>query len=793
MFVFKRTKSLFVAMCVMALAMGTIQAQNIKVTGKVADKKGEPIVGAYVLVDGTRTGASTDIMGFYEISAPSNGTFLFTCMVYKDTKVPVNGRAVIDVILADDALMLQDVVIVGFGTQKKESLTGAVATVNTQKALESRPIADVGRGLQGMTPGLNVRVGTSEVGSDPLLRVRGQVGSYKGGSSPLILLDNVEIPSISILNPEDIESISVLKDAASASIYGAKGAFGVILISSKKGAKTETVNVSYSGYVSFQSLAKNYQMADVDGLHYTVEAAERLGTFTPVGAFWKVDRAAYNSAVAWKEKYGNTIGPNDPMVYGRDWYVDGSNRKMGVRTYDPYKYLVRNNAPTQNHNITISGKKGNTTFNANFGYLGQSGMMKTTNYDRYNRYNARVSVDTRINKFLKLHTNLMYSRGEKNWAYATASTTADVWYYVYRWGPTYPLVAKDEYDNDIRTAAYETSVANKAKKVKEYSSINVGTTITPIKNWDINFDYTYASNNTSNLFPGTRFNAGNSWDNAVNVSDASQTVNNEWNQYNGLGENITAKMLNVYRYTGTSSNPDNIYRDAYVSARQTFNATTTYDLNISNHALRFMLGMQAITYQDEGNWSQKTALLDYTNPQFVLAVGTQTLGGGFEWNSLLGYFGRINYGYKDKYLLEASVRYDGTSKFPSHLRWHWYPSVSGGWVITGENFMQSVKHAISHLKVRASWGQIGDQTVSSSLYVPTMDLTESSWIHNGAKDVYFTTPGSVVRDITWQNIVTTDVGIDARFLNGDLGFTFDWYQRDTKGMIVGMAEIGRAH
>lgn len=776
--------------CSLFLSIGSIWAQDITVTGLVTDKSGEPVVGAFVLVQGTNNGATTEVDGSYRITAPSNGTLEVSSMGYKTVTVPVNKRAVINVSLEDDALMLEDVVIVGFGSQKKENLTGAVASINTSKALESRPIADVGRGLQGMTPGLNVRVGTSEVGSDPLMRIRGQVGSYVGSSSPLILLDNVEIPSISILNPEDIESISVLKDAASASIYGAKGAFGVILITSKKGAKTETVNVSYSGYVSFQSMAKNYQMADVDGLHYTVEAAERVSIYTPVGAFWLIDRAGYNAAVAWKEKYGNTIGANDPMVYGRDWYVDGSNRKIGVRTYNPYEYLVRDNAPTQNHNVTISGKKGNTTFNANFGYLGQSGMMKTTNYDKYERYNARVSIDTRINKFMKFHTNLMYSRGEKNWAYATSSTTADVWYYVYRWGSTYPMASKDEYGNDVRSTAYETSNANKASRVNEYASVNVGTTITPVKNWDINFDYTYSSNNTSNNYPGTSFYAGNSWAAAVNVSDASQTVANEWNQYNGLGSNITAKMLNVSRYTGSGSNPDHIYRDAYVAARQTYNATTTYDLNLSNHALRFMLGMQAITYQEEGNWSRKTTLMDYTNAQFDLATGTQTSGGGFVWNSLLGYFGRINYGYKDKYLLEANIRYDGTSKFPSNLRWQWYPSVSGGWVVTGENFMQGIKHAISHLKVRASWGSIGDQTVSSSLYIPTMSRTNSAWIHGGAIDVYYTTPAAVASDITWQNIVTTDVGLDARFLNGDLGFTFDWYQRDTKGMIVGMADIG---
>lgn len=790
MFVFKRTKSLFVAMCVMALAMGTIQAQNIKVTGKVADKKGEPIVGAYVLVDGTRTGASTDIMGVYEISAPSNGTLLFTCMGYKDTKVPVNGRAVIDVILADDALMLQDVVIVGYGSQRKENLTGAVASVNTQQALESRPIADVGRGLQGMTPGLNVRIGSSEVGSDPLFRIRGQVGSYQGGSSPLILLDNVEIPSINVLNPDDIESISVLKDAASASIYGAKAAFGVILISSKKGAKANTVKVTYSGNLSFQNVATTKGIAGVDALHYTVEAAERVGTYTPVGAFWLIDRAGYNSAVAWNAKYGKggtrELDPYDPMTYGRDWYLDGSNRKIGVRTYDPFNYLVRKNAPTQNHNLSIAGNKDNTSFNISLGYLGQSGMMKATDYDGYTRYNANVRVQSKVNDFVKVHAGLMYTNSTKSWAFATNSTTADPWYYVYRWGPTYPLVPTDEYGNNVRTAAYELATANEATIVTSYTNVNVGTTITPLKNWDINVDYTYSHNNTQETNPGITYMAGNTWSSPVNYFDANGVqpkVNNEWDQYNGLGSTLPAKVLDVYSYTSTY---DSYYQDSYTSKRQTWNVTSTYDLSIADaHKFNFMVGMNAVDYRYTGVWGKKMTLMDINNPQFSLATGTQTSGGSNSWSSTLGFFGRINYNYKEKYLLEANLRYDGSSKFPTALKWRWFPSFSAGWRITEEPWMEGVKNVLSSAKIRASWGSIGDQSVGSSLYIPTMGAATSYWIHNGAKDSPYATPAIVASNITWQDIETLDFGIDFSLFN-QINVTFDWYKRNTNNMIVGM-------
>ncbi len=793
----RKSQSLrFVAMaiCALFLMQGTILAQNISVSGKVTDKRGEPVVGAFVLIQGTRNGATTILDGTYSIKVPANGVLEVSSMGYKTAVVPVNNRAVINVTIEEDALMLEDVVIVGFGSQKKESLTGAVSTINAQKTLESRPIADVGRGLQGAAAGLNVRVGSSEVGSEPIMRIRGQIGSAIGGSSPLILLDNVEIPSIQMLNPDDIESISILKDAASASIYGAKAAFGVILISSKKGAKEqETVKVTYSGNMSFQNMAKKYQMADVDALQYSVEAAERTGMFTPVGAFWKIDRKGYEAAKLWKEKYGKTLDPYDPYTYGRDWYLDGSNRRIGIRTFDPYVYLVKGNAPTSTHNLSIAGNKGKTSFNVGLGILDQSGMMKTTNFDDFQRQNASVKITTPINKFITVYAGLMFSRTQKRWAYATSSTSADIWLYTYRWGPTYPMVPIDEFGSNMRNATYETSVANAASDINAYTSINAGTIITPVKDWNIKVDYTWATNQNSSWRPGTSFFGAELWyATPANVMNGASPVmiNNEWNDFNSLGVTIPQKRFVPYRYTGSGSNPDHVYRDAYVSARQTINATTDFTLKLADsHRIITMAGVQAVSYENVGHWGQKTVLLDYSNPQFNLATGTQTTGGGHSWNSQLGFFGRLNYDYKDKYLLEASIRYDGSSKFPGALKWRWFPSVSGGWRVTEEPWMQGTRDILSSLKLRGSYGMIGDQSVSNSLYIPTMGLVNSGWIHNGAQDVYFSTPASVMGDITWQDIYTLNAGVDLTLFRA-LNVTFEWYKRDTKNMIVGMEGIG---
>jgi len=759
-----------------------LQQQQIRASGVVVDVQGRPIPGASVIVKGTLNGTMTDSQGRFAITTNPGATLEISCVGYATKSVVANEG--VRVVLSDDAEFLNEVVVVGYGAQKKENLTGAVASVNVEKALEGRPIPDVARGLQGMAPGLNVRVGSAEVGSDAIIRIRGQVGSLNGSASPLILLDNVEIPSLNLVNPDDVESVSVLKDAASASIYGAKAAFGVILITTKKGNKeADRVNVTYSGNMAFQSMAKNYEMADVESLHYWVESAEREGKFKPVGAFWLIDRDGYEAAKAWKEKYGKTL-QDSPMTYGRDWYINDSGAKIGVRTYDPYYYNVRKYAPAQTHNISVAGNKGRTDYNISLGYLDQHGLMKNTNFDYFDRYNANVRVKTQINDWLNVHSGLMMTNSTKSWAFSTSSTTADQWYYLFRWASNYPLISVDENGNNVRTMAYETSVAHQAKTKTLYSSINVGTTITPVKNWNINVDYTYANNNSQTFEPGIRYMAGNTWADPMPLTKngSTYTIANEWNDYNGLGSQITAYGLQVQDYTATY---DSIYQDSYTSQRQTWNITSTYDLKLTDHLFNFMLGANIVSYDYTGVWGKKMTLINIDNPQFDLATGTMTSGGSASWNSTAGFFGRVNYNYKERYLLEANLRYDGSSKFPAALQWRWFPSVSAGWRVTEEPWMLPYKNVLSALKLRASWGMIGDQTVPSSLYIPTMAAITDYWIHNSAKDNAFATPGMVVGDITWQDIITLDFGVDFSLFN-QINVTFDWYQRDTKNMIVPM-------
>lgn len=764
----------------------TEQLQSQAISGVVTDANGEPVIGASVSEKGTTNGTITDINGKFSLNVKPGAVLKVTFVGYKPHEV--KATRTMKIILTEDSELLDEVVVVGYGTQKKENLTGAVASVDVNKTLSSRPIADVGRGLQGTTPGLSVVIPSGEIGSDPTMKIRGQIGSINGGSAPLILMDNVEIPSIQMVNPDDIESISVLKDAAASSIYGAKAAFGVVLITTKKGAKQESINVSYSGNFSWQNISKKMEMGGIDALEYSVEAFKRVGG-TVAGAFVQITEEGLVKAKEWDQKYGGKLGPNDPYVYGRDWYVDANNRKIGLRTFDPYDYMIKEWTPSMTHNLSVNGKSGRTTYNIGFGYLDQTGLMKPAKDDDFKRYNGSLRISTDINKYVTVRAGAMYSKREKRYAYATSSTTADPWLYLYRWGPNMPMGYDDE-GNIIRSPHSEVAQANTASRAYNYINVNVGATVNIMKNWKLDIDYTHATNEYVLKTPGTRYTALNSWGGAVAKNDASgnRIYVNEAGETVAAGTlgAMPAYKLGMTEYTAHGANPDHMYRRSETTNQDTWNISTTYDWKVDkNNAFKFLVGMNRVTYDEEYNWSRKGDLSDITNPQFDLAVGLQEASGGYDWEGQLGFFGRINYALKDRYLLEANLRYDATSKFPDNLQWRWFPSFSAGWRASEEAFMQWIKPAVTSLKFRGSWGIIGDQTVSNSLYIPTMSTGQLNWLdESGNKLVYVSTPSAVASNITWQDIQTVDVGLDARFLDGELGLTVDWYQRDTKNMIV---------
>lgn len=780
----RKLKSSLLNFSTVAMAQNTVQ-------GTVRDGKG-PVSEVSVSVIGGTSSTKTDAQGHFKISAAVGSKLRFSSIGYVSQDVAVTSNT-LNVTLADDNKSLDEVVIVGYGTQKKGNLTGSVSSINIKETMQGRPIADAGRAMQGTTPGLSITIPSGEVGSDPTIKIRGQIGSLSGSSNPLILLDNVEIPSINIVNPDDIESITVLKDAAASSIYGSKAAFGVVLITSKQGSKTDQVSVTYSNNLSFQNPFKKYEMGGVDALRYSLDAAQRVGNnFT--GAFYKVNEESYQKAVDWQNQYGSSVGKDDPTLYGRDWYYDpATGYKYGTRTYDPYDYMIREWAPTQQHNLSLSGKSGKTAYNVGLGMLDQSGMLKT-NTDQFTRYNASVRVSHEINKYVTARAGAIYSRSNKQYPYSTNSTTADPWLYMYRWSSLYPY-GNDGDGDPIRSPAYETGASNVASQVKNYMNFNTGATVNFTKNWKLDFDYTLSNQEEIWNKPGTRFTAGDSWGNPVVKKDANGNqlyVDANGNSVGGSADGaMPAYDLNYYQYTAAGSNPDHYRKDNENFFRHTINAFTTYNLSLDGgHEFKFMTGLNRVAEQTESSWTQITNLLDLQNPQLTFGSGAVTGSGTKLWESQIGFFGRVNYAYKDKYLFEGNLRRDGSSKFPTDLRWKWYPSFSAGWVVSQETFMDWSNDFMNQLKVRGSWGSIGDQSVSNALYRSYMANSQSTWINaSGNKDWYVGSPTAVLSEIKWQDIETLDIGLDARFLNNKLGFVFDWYQRDTKNMIVPMEGV----
>ena len=311
--------------------------QNIDIKGRIVDQNGQPVIGASLFQQGTNNGTVADVDGRFSINVPNGASLKVSCLGYQD--VIVTARNGMTIMMKEDNEMLSEVVVVGYGAQKRADITGAVASVDVGKTLESRPIADVGRGLQGAVPGMNIVIPTGEVGSDPLIKIRGQIGSINGGSSPLILLDNVEIPSIQLVNPNDIQSITVLKDAASASIYGSKAAFGVVLITTKNGTRGPKLQVSYSNNFSWQNPAKEINIGGIEALEYTYDAQVNREAPMPAGGFWRIDENSLEKARQWQATRlpgtilsftvatGTTMEPTSTatvsMTASRRWYASG--------------------------------------------------------------------------------------------------------------------------------------------------------------------------------------------------------------------------------------------------------------------------------------------------------------------------------------------------------------------------------------------------------------------------------------------------------------------------------------
>lgn len=724
------------------------------ITGRVFDEEGEPAIGASVRIKGAEGGVVTDVDGNFTL----RGKFTPSTQIevsYVGMK-PVSMRAGsgkdLAIHLTTDANMLNEVVAVGYGTQKRVNLTGAVATVDVNKQLGSRPLTNTTNALQGAVPGLRVTAANGKPGNKSSMQIRQALGSINGSTEPLILVDQVEINDLSLINPDDIESISVLKDAASASIYGVRGAFGVVLITTKKAKAGEKFTISYSDNFSWKTPTIKPELATgSEGATLALLGVERSkgvsSVTNDIGMYW--DWNTIDRMKEWERVYGGyNLSPE--LVYGRD-YEKLNGSLQFYRTWDPYDLMMKKSSFMQTHNFAISGTSGKTAYNVGLGYLGNSGMMKVNN-DEQQRYNVSFGTQSQLKDWFEFHTKLMYTRTDTENPYQFNSTY-DEFYYLYRWPATYPYGTVN--GEPIRNSITERGQANRNKITNNWMRLALGFTLNIYKGLTLEADYNFTHVGRYTQTNGGKASGMDFW----NMSDFA------------------------YQTWTTASN-DRSIKAADFGDYHVVNALLRYKWeNEKAGNIGAFVGTNIESSHTYGNTARMLGLLIPEKPEISLATGDMFADSYNEKNNLVGFFARVNYDYKSRYLLEANFRYDGSSKFPTNQRWAALPSFSAGWIVSNEKFMESLSPALSFFKIRGSWGQIGSDRITNNLFRAIMTMSESSWIigDNGAYTLSL--PKALANGFTWEKVTTTDVGVDLRFLNNRLGVTFDWFNRRTTDLI----------
>jgi TonB-linked SusC/RagA family outer membrane protein len=741
------------------LSIGTAYAADIPIKGKVTDTSGEAMIGVTVIVKNTSIGAITDIDGNYEIAIPDRSSVLrFTYIGYVAKEEPVGNRTVIDVQMQEDINILNEIVVVGYDTQKKVNLTGAVANINVTQQLEGRPITDVGRGLQGAAAGLTVTTTSGRLGTAPEIRIRGNTGTLlndaNGASRPLILVDGVEIANLDMVNPNDIENVSILKDGASSSIYGSRAAFGVILITTKSG-KSDRFTATYSNNIAWTTptilpkMAKSYESAAMALEAWQRQSPGDVEFGGDAGMRWDAD--AIERMKEWERNFGGmNLGPE--MVAGRDFETTDKGLRL-YRSWDAFDMYIQNGF-AQQHNLSVMGKSGNTSYHLGIGYMGDRGILKA-NPDHYDRYSTTFKTETEVSKWLKVRSQLMFSRTNLESPFIYSSATYDPLYYIYRWPAIYPYGTYNGVP--FRSALAETEQANLNNDTKDYTRITLGSTITFTKNLSLDADYSFIMDNRLRQLRGGKVTAIDFWGgNMNNVSTYTSAAYDKYDQYNYITNHHTANTILRYR------------KD--ITADHKLNAFAGWSLEYDKY--NYING-------------EARELMDPDKHTISMTAGDQFLYGAQNDWATVGFFGRINYTFKDRYLVELNGRYDGSSYFPPDQLWGFFPSASLGWILSEESFMRSLQPGLSFAKLRASIGSVGNPNIGADQFraIMTRD-TYSGWIVSSINEPTFSLPRALAKGFTWENIETRDIGLDLRFLNSKLGATFDVYQRINTGMVV---------
>ncbi len=688
-----------------------ISQQQKSLKGTVNDALG-PVAGASVVVKGTTNGTVTDMDGNFVLDV-NNGDILQVSFIgYVTQDIKYTGQATLTVNLVEDTQKLEEVIVVGYGTQKKVNMTGAVAQIDS-KALENRPVQNVSTALQGTMPGVQVTSGGGRPGQDGgTIRVRG-VGTLNT-ADPYILVDGIETGTMNSVDPNDIESISVLKDAASAAIYGSKASNGVILITTKRG-KTGKPRISYNGYV---------------GLQKPTEMIDRISSY---------DYARlYNQSMV-------EAGLNPRFEQSDlDKFRDGSSPYTHPNT-DWYDEAYRTGVQ-HSHNVNVSGGTENVKYMGSVGYLGQTGILP--NAERQ-QFNARTNLDMKLNERLNVRLNLAYIKND----YSDPNSS-------YAGGSSDQIIRQLNRIAPWIVSRYEDGT---------WGTISDGSPIA----W-LDMDQTVDRKNQN--FSGTLSADYKIIDGLVATLTGSY-VNNQ--------QHYRAFQKFIQYNPSKKSDPNKLNENFYGWHRATFDALLNYDKQFGEHGLKAMAGWHTEKYDYRENTSERKNFP--TNDLTDMNAGdaaTQKNGGYTRELAMISWFGRINYDYAGKYLFEANIRADASSRFADGNRWGYFPSFSGAWRLSEESFMENTSEWLNNLKVRASWGLLGNQSALDDYY---------PWMNTYSLDANYPLGGSLqsgyyqksykLASISWEKSRTWGLGFDAT-LNNKINVTFDYYDRKTTGIIM---------
>lgn len=724
--------------------------QKKTITGTIVDPSGMPVIGANVMVKGTTNGTITDMDGKFSLEVASGATLMVSYIGFANQEIKIGNQTVLSITLKEDAEALDELVVVGYGTQKKVNLTGAVSMVESE-VLESRPVQNVGQALQGVVPGLNFSVnktgGELNNALDMDIRGTGTIGEGSK-SAPLVLIDGIE-GDMNSINPNDIKSISVLKDASSAAVYGSRAAFGVVLITTKEGRAGRT-QVNYSNNVRFSTpsalptMMDSYQFAQ-----FFNRAALNQGG-SPV--FDETTMQRIVDYQAGKITSGSQVRP--------DGYY--SENVLANANTDWFEKMYKKAVPSHEHNLSVSGGSDKITYLVSGSFMKQNGFINY-NSDDFKRYTLNARIKANLSKFVTLVYGSKWIRED----YDKPSYLGDLFYdSIARTWPTCPEYFDNGYYGGTIINRLIYAGRNIDQKDQTYNQLQL--IIEPIKDWKI-----YAEGNMR----------------TVNRMNHSELLPIPW--INAAGD-MAYGSLDGSRAAGATEVTEQSWRDNYLTGNLYSDYFKQFD---SGHYFKVMAGFNAELMKSRDIKGIMDNLITPDLPTLNTATENPRTSGGYSHWATVGFFGRLNYNYKEKYLFEFNLRYDGTSRFLGDQRWGTFPSFSVGWNLARENFFMdlgNLKDYISTLKFRGSWGQLGNTNTEDlyPFYLTVPFKTQAGgWLIDGKKSNLSYAPGLVSSMLTWETVESWNIGLDWGALNNRLTGSFEYYTRKTKDMVGPAPEL----